>query len=214
MGLFRKYERGIRMKKLISVFIACTVLCAMLVAFTGCGEKTAEFTTWEAFFEKYYVDEDFLPEVISMKTAKSEGEPYITTLAEWEFGPKFMLHKYEPDGDNYRVLSSCEGQIAKDAGISMSFVKDGEKYVYFGMTGATHLDPSTNAEVNLNWNSLKVTDENGKTAEIEMTANAPYLFVLSAPLKDFQIMNASGSALLDYAAYTQQGYSIAEKSFA
>ena len=125
-------------------------------------------------------------------------------------GPTLNLYQYEKNGSQTEVLTSCSGEYTVSGGMSLNHTESGGKHIYFGTISEYHYNPAVDMKTWINWDYLSMTDANGKSYEQDMTGKEGFLFILDAPMADFQAVDGLGTVCIDYEKYLEQGYSMAE----
>ncbi len=110
----------------------------------------------------------------------------------------------------YRILARANGEYALSGGLLLNYVQTEGKHIYFGNLNSDHWDPRTDTVWNLYSCVFRVTDEAGNVQELDVKNRRVFLFILDAPLADFQLLDEDGNTVLDYEAYCSQGYGILE----
>ena len=123
-------------------------------------------------------------------------------------GPTLELYQYETIGNRFAVKSVCSGDYTISGGMSLNHVAVGGKYIYFGTISEYHYNPIADTNTWLNWDYLSFTDENGKTYKQDMTGKEGFLFILDAPMADFQAVDGLSTVVLNQEKFYGQGYSV------
>ena len=125
-------------------------------------------------------------------------------------GPVLTLYQYEKNGNQIEILASCTGEYAISGGISLNHLESGGKHIYFGTISEYHFNPTADMNTWINWDYLSMTDGNGNTRKQDMTGREGFLFLLDAPMADFQAVDGLGTVCIDYPKFLEQGYSMKE----
>lgn len=128
-------------------------------------------------------------------------------------GPSLILYQFEQDGSKINILGTCTGEYTLSGGMSLNHVESGERHIYFGTISEYHYNPIVDLNTWLNWDYLSITDEKGKDRKQDMTGKDGFLFVLDAPMADFQAVDGLGTECLNVKKFTEQGYYMVEAVF-
>lgn len=112
-----------------------------------------------------------------------------------------------------QVLSKMSGDFPKSPGLTIHCAKAEGRYIYFGGVSDYHWDSQKDVRIPIAWQTLRFTDEDGNSVDMDMTEKLGYLCILDAPLADFHAINQDGSICLDYSAYQNQKLSISDSAF-
>jgi len=125
-------------------------------------------------------------------------------------GPSLILYQFEQDGSKINILGTCTGEYTLSGGMSLNHVESGERHIYFGTISEYHYNPIVDLNTWLNWDYLSITDEKGKDRKQDMTGKDGFLFVLDAPMADFQAVDGLETVVLNAQKFREQGYAVKE----
>ena len=125
-------------------------------------------------------------------------------------GPTLTLYQFDQDGSRINLLGSGTGGYTLSGGMSLNHAESGGRHIYFGTISEYHFNPIADTNTWLNWDYLTITDENGKEHKQDMTGKDGFLFVLDAPMVDFQAVDGLGTVVLNAQKFREQGYVVEE----
>ena len=136
------------------------------------------------------------------------GYDYALVYCQGE-GPALILYRYEQRGGEIIVTEEAFGEYALSGGLSVNYIVDDGKYIYFGTISDSHWVPEEDTQIPLEWNVLVFFDDEGNQKIVNLGSHG-YLCVMDEPAADFWVAAKDGSVPLTMEQYLEQGYTVNE----
>lgn len=109
------------------------------------------------------------------------------------------------------VTDVAHGETPISEGLSVNYVQSDGRYFYYGVVSDYHWDSREEVRIPIEWKTLRFTDADGNSVDMDMVGKLAYLCILEAPLADFQVIDQGGNVCVTYDAYIEQGRLIREQ---